>query len=149
MSKNTKKLLNESTIRRMMKLAEIDSLSETFITDKLTVKEGGMAYNRDDDEDGDDTLEEQEEEFDAPEGAVEEPEMPEEPMEEPMEEPGEEEMFEALQQEGIEIDDGKMQERLTNEIAKRVAARLVKESRQDKMADQLAERIMGRLAAKK
>ena len=39
MSENRKKLLNEGAIRRFMKLAEIDSLSETFISDKFTVNE--------------------------------------------------------------------------------------------------------------
>ena len=58
MSKNEKKLLNEGTIRRFMKLAEIDTLSDQFV-DTLTEKyeeenleEGGMPYARDDEEVG-------------------------------------------------------------------------------------------------
>ena len=43
MSKNGKKLLNENTIRRFMKLAEIDTLSDGFVGGlteaKITVKE--------------------------------------------------------------------------------------------------------------
>jgi hypothetical protein len=40
MSKNTKKpLLNESTVRRMMKLAEIDSLSSEFVTKNYVTEE--------------------------------------------------------------------------------------------------------------
>jgi hypothetical protein len=57
----SKKILSEGTIRRFMKLADIEPLSNTFI------REGGMNYQRDDM---------------APEG--EEPPMPEdEPMDEP------------------------------------------------------------------
>ena len=66
------KLLNESTIRRFMKLADIAPLANSFI------KEGDMSYKAD------------EEPMEEP---MEEPPMPEEepmdePMEEPMEEPG-------------------------------------------------------------
>ena len=42
MSENTKSLLNENTIRRMMKMAQIDSLSDNFVgalTEKYTEKE--------------------------------------------------------------------------------------------------------------
>ena len=52
-----KKLLNESTVRRFMKLAQIGGLSDRFITendDTVTeeeqIEEMGMAYNRDDEE---------------------------------------------------------------------------------------------------
>ena len=55
MSKNGKKLLNENTIRRFMKLAEIDTLSDQFV-DTLSGRYGnkglkeGMPYQRDDEE---------------------------------------------------------------------------------------------------
>ena len=39
MSENTKNLLNENTIRRMMKMAQIDSLSDNFVG-ALTEKYG-------------------------------------------------------------------------------------------------------------
>ena len=220
MSRNRKKLLNENTIRRMMKLAEIDSLSETFITDKLTV-------NEEDDFELDEPGMEEEPEVELPpepeeeapveggaeemamefaqalagvaerfgvdmdvqgageEEAAPEEEFPEEPAEEEFPEEGGEEMppggrdvYENLEDENVELkeeedddlkedaddadlkeddddadlkedDDENLEERLTAEIARRVAARLVKESRQDKMADQLAERIMARLTTKK
>ena len=66
MSKNGKKLLNENTIRRFMKLAEIDSLSDSFVSDKFTIGE------------------QEEEPFEADEmgaeeGEIEEPELPPEP----------------------------------------------------------------------
>ena len=74
MSKNGKKLLNENTIRRFMKLAEIDSLSENFIGDKFTIGE------------------QEEEPFEAAEAGaedmgmdMEEPELPPEPEEVPEE----------------------------------------------------------------
>ena len=58
MSENKKGLLNENTIRRFMKLAEIDTLSDQFV-DTLTEKDGheeeveeGMGmYKRDEKED--------------------------------------------------------------------------------------------------
>jgi len=76
MSKNRKKLLNENAIRRFMKLAEIDSLSETFISDYP----GKFAID-----------EQEEEPFELPAGVdgegememEEEPELPPEPDEEP------------------------------------------------------------------
>ena len=45
MSENTKNLLNENTIRRMMKVAQIDSLSDNFVgalTEKYTEKEADI-----------------------------------------------------------------------------------------------------------
>ena len=51
MSKNEKKLLNENTIRRFMKLAEIDKLSDQFVG-TLSERNEGNAYVRDDDEEG-------------------------------------------------------------------------------------------------
>ena len=52
MSENKKGLLNENTIRRFMKLAEIDTLSYQFvgsISEKYELDEAGMPYNREDD----------------------------------------------------------------------------------------------------
>ena len=50
MNKDRKKLLNENTIRRMMKLAEIDSLSENFISDKFTVSENFPTVSQEDED---------------------------------------------------------------------------------------------------
>ena len=96
MSKNGKKLLNENTIRRFMKLAEIDTLSDQFVG-TLSERYGendleeGMPYNRDEDDadDAEDTgvmSEEEEVPFDVPEGEPDlgdEEELPPEPEEEP------------------------------------------------------------------
>jgi len=85
MSKNGKKLLNEGTIRRFMKLAEIDTLSDQFVgtlSEKYELDEGGMPYNRDED-DGRVVAEEEEPAFDMAdeeEGAEDlEAELPPEP----------------------------------------------------------------------
>ena len=205
MSENRKKLLNEGAIRRFMKLAEIDSLSETFISDKFTVNEEesfDLAAEDDAAEfdaamtdvdgaeaalDDDEALEAPEEEASEGDQAVamelahgfaelvnrvlnvdvdvagdgaEELEAPEDEEPAPLDmgaapedelvddedelAPGNK-MYEELEQEGVELEEEDLQEKLTAEIARRVAARLVKESRQDKMADQLAERITQRL----
>jgi len=75
MPKNEKKLLNENTIRRFMKLAEIDTLSDQFVG-TLSEKYGdenleeNMPYQRDDEEEFD---------MDAEEAAPED--MPPEPPE--------------------------------------------------------------------
>ena len=69
----SKKILSEGTIRRFMKLADIEPLSNTFI------REGGMNYQRDD-------MAPEDEEPPMPEDELggEEPPMPEdEPMDEP------------------------------------------------------------------
>jgi len=92
MSKNGKKLLNENTIRRFMKLAEIDTLSDQFVG-SLTEKYGdedleeGMPYNRGDEEEEEVVAEQGEPPFDMPEGepgeeAEAEEELPPEPAEE-------------------------------------------------------------------
>jgi len=194
MSKNRKKLLNENTIRRFMKLAEIDSLSETFISDHP----GKFAINEQDDEPfepaelGAEMEEEPElppEPDEEPEGGAEsdvveltdavetlmgvvsrmtgvdidvggeaegEEDMPlDEPIDEFPEEGGEEEelppgneMYEDLEKEDIELqedEDEKGSKDLEERLARRVASRLVKESRSDKMASRLAERIVRRL----
>tara|TARA_Y100000034_G_scaffold17065_2_gene18588 strand:+ start:1243 stop:1836 length:594 start_codon:yes stop_codon:yes gene_type:complete len=194
MSKNRKKLLNENTIRRFMKLAEIDSLSETFISDHP----GKFAINEQDEEPfepaelGAEMEEEPElppEPDEEPEGGAEsdvveltdavetlmgvvsrmtgvdidvggeaegEEDMPlDEPIDEFPEEGGEEEelppgneMYEDLEKEDIELqedEDEKGSKDLEERLARRVAARLVKESRSDKMASRLAERIVRRL----
>jgi hypothetical protein len=94
MSKNGKKLLNESTIRRFMKLAEIDTLSDQFVgalpqrDGSGDIEEGMGPYNRDDDEATDDDVmaEEEEPAFDMAEeeGADDaEVELPPEPAAEP------------------------------------------------------------------
>jgi hypothetical protein len=211
MNKDRKKLLNENTIRRMMKLAEIDSLSETFIGDKFTVSENYPPEEQEDDPVAEEMGEEApfDPEAEAPVDLPPEPDVGEEgppaevsitdeeastlasvlekllaaqgegegeedfPAEEPAEldmAPEDEElppggggyaMAESIEkkeeeEETLEEDaedeetleeetDEDLQERLTNEIARRVAARLTKESRQEKVADQLAERILHRL----
>ena len=51
MKDKNKTLLSESTIRRFMKLAELNPLSENFfdknVQEEEAVDEGGMAYDRD------------------------------------------------------------------------------------------------------
>tara|TARA_R100000152_G_C6738565_1_gene162523 strand:+ start:402 stop:953 length:552 start_codon:yes stop_codon:yes gene_type:complete len=66
-----KRLLNEEVTRRFMKLANIDTLSESFIEETEELEEGGMAYARDDE----DAMEEPAGEEPDLEGAPEEPEM--------------------------------------------------------------------------
>ena len=49
MSKKTNKpLLNEGTVRRMMKLAEIDSLSSEFVTNNYVTEEEENLENQED-----------------------------------------------------------------------------------------------------
>jgi hypothetical protein len=78
-------LLNESTIRRMMKLASIDALSEDFVGSKFSrlVKETKKVTEEAEEE----TQITEDEDFEAEEGEEEIPEMPEIPEEEPVEEP--------------------------------------------------------------
>ena len=123
----SKELLNESMIRKFMKLANIEPLADNFLqetsaglADKGAVS-GKSAM-------GSSTHPDHRNKKAKPAGLASQG-------------PG------LVKEE--EDDDKDLEERLTNEIARRVAARLVKESRQEKMADQLAERIMGRLTAKK
>lgn len=50
---------------------------------------------------------------------------------------------------GVEVDDEEMgEEEIVQEVARRVAARLIREKKQDAMANKLAERIFRRLASK-
>ncbi len=50
---------------------------------------------------------------------------------------------------GVELDDEEMgEEELVQEVARRVATRLLREKKQDAMANKLAERIFGRLTSK-
>jgi hypothetical protein len=50
---------------------------------------------------------------------------------------------------GVEVDDEEMgEEDIVQEVARRVAARLIREKKQDAMANKLAERIFRRLASK-
>jgi hypothetical protein len=50
---------------------------------------------------------------------------------------------------GIEMDDeGEGEEEIVAEVARRVAARLLREKKQDAVANKLAERIFRRLASK-
>ena len=46
------------------------------------------------------------------------------------------------------VDEGKRQDAIVSEVARRVAARLAKQDQKDAMAEQLAERIMSRLVKK-
>ena len=90
-------LLNESTIRRMMRLASIDSLSEDFVGSKFSrlVKESEKVT-----EEAEEVTEEaqitEDDDFEAEEAGEEMPEMPEMPEEEPVEEPEGEDEAEAL-----------------------------------------------------
>ena len=126
MAKNDDKpLLNEGTVRRFMKLAEIGGLSDKFVGD---------------------IYEQEEEEELPPEGleAGAEEELPPEPgMEEepPLEEPGLEAGAEMAPEEEEELPPGNRMyenekladvvddEAIVNEVAKRVAARLIRASR--------------------
>ena len=90
MSKKT--LLNETTVRRFMKLADMGTLSDNFINeaglyqadeDEKPMEEGGMAAYQDDEPEMDD-MDAEAPEMPGDEGPEDEP-MPEEPM--PEEEP--------------------------------------------------------------
>ena len=103
MSNTKKSLLNENTVRRFMKLAEIDELSDGFVAGLVTegaheeeeVEEGmGMrVYGRDDEEEKEKQMKEMDHPMardDEPEAPAEddlamadEPEMADEPAEEP------------------------------------------------------------------
>ena len=74
----SKKTLNESTIRRFMKLADINPLADSFI------KEGGMHYQRDEEDAMADELPAEDPAMDmGEEPPMEEPMAEEPPMEEP------------------------------------------------------------------
>jgi len=220
MSKNKKGILNEGTIRRFMKLAEIDKLSDGFVG---SLSEAGY-YSR---KDGNGVEQQEEQRFD-PSSTV--PTLGEEDVpfegdpleadplageegiddmggEEPAMDAGLDDVLATLSQEQkegvvgmaveafasalgvdahVETGEGEvapeeelptadldpeaaapegveeleeaegdpddpdpdpleMQERVVNEIVRKVAERLTKEKRQDTMADTLAERIMTRL----
>tara|TARA_Y100000296_G_scaffold31930_1_gene37015 strand:+ start:142 stop:759 length:618 start_codon:yes stop_codon:yes gene_type:complete len=99
MSKNGKKLLNENTIRRFMKLAEIDTLSDQFVgtlsekyvgaTEEPVVEED-TGYGRDDDP-----------QFDMQDAAAEDMGAPEPPM--PDEPPDPEAADADMEEEGGEV----------------------------------------------
>jgi hypothetical protein len=84
------------------------------------------------------------------EGDLEEPEGMEMDMEMGAEEGGEELPAEELppEEEDPLAARDMYQESIVNQVAKRVAARLVKEDRREKMAEQLTERIFARLTKK-
>tara|TARA_X000000950_G_C13631386_1_gene543655 strand:- start:105 stop:698 length:594 start_codon:yes stop_codon:yes gene_type:complete len=88
------KLLAENTIRRFMKLANVESMTDNFVNEKY-----GMAHKKEDDEEIN-----EEEEFDLEE--QEEPEMDEEP--EVGDEPGMEEELPAEDEE-MEMDMGDLE----------------------------------------
>ena len=67
-----KRLLKEDVTRRMMKLANIDTLTESFIEETEELEEGGMAYARDDEEAMDEMAYDRDEDL---EGAPEEEAM--------------------------------------------------------------------------
>lgn len=67
-----KRLLKEDVTRRMMKLANIEPLTESFIEETEELEEGGMAYARDDEEAMDEMAYDRDEDL---EGAPEEEAM--------------------------------------------------------------------------
>ena len=141
-----KKLLTEAEIRRFMKLATIGGVGDNKIQEMGYTHPGGHIEEQEDEE-----LDMGAEMGDVPE---EEPAGDEEMEMGPEEEPvgGEEEMggMETGEREELPAgrDMGAYQESIVNEVAKRVAARLVKEGRREKMAKQLTERIFARLTNK-
>ena len=119
-----KKLLSESEIRQFMKLANIKPLQEMG---------GYMPGMRDEEEDEPgmrDTMMEEEGDEEEPAPEMPAPESDDEDL-------------------GVELDDeGEGEEEIVAEVARRVAARLIREKKQDAVATKLAERIFRRLASK-